>query len=151
AAGALHRTLGRAYQSLGRMREVRPHFTAAVGLLRRAHGPNDPRVADALYDLGEHLTGARDLSAAEAALTEALAIRRLAFGPDDTRVSEVLVMMARGAMQAADLDQADSLLAEAQALRALTTDHKARARVLEAQAEVATARHQPAKAVDLRS
>ncbi|MFM9996635.1 MAG: protein kinase domain-containing protein [Phycisphaerales bacterium] len=152
AAGAVHRTLARAYGNLGRHREARPHADAAVEMLRGAHGSEDPRVAEALLDRGQLRLSAGDVSGARTDTEEALRVSRRELAAADPRLAESLGRAARVRLQSGDLTGAESLLREARGLHAERADADARglAGVLSGLAEVEAAHGRVTEAVRLR-
>jgi eukaryotic-like serine/threonine-protein kinase len=152
AEGALRLTLGRAYGNLGRYVEAGPHLTSAPERLRAAHGPSDPRVAEALQALAGHRLASGDSGGAREAADEALRILRQARGLRHPETAEAAVVLARIALASGDAGAADHLVTDA--LDVLRSDPGADprplARALACSAECAAALGQADRARALR-
>ncbi len=152
AEGALRLTLGRAYGNLGRYLDAGPHLAAAPERLRAAHGPSDPRVAEALQALAGYKLASSDFVGAREAADEALRILRQARGPRHPETAAAAVDLARMALASGDPGAADRLVTDAlEVLReARGDDPRPLARALACSADCAAAMGQAPRARALR-
>jgi serine/threonine protein kinase/Tfp pilus assembly protein PilF len=110
-------SIGRVYQRLEIPEQARPLLEQALALGRRVGGPEHPRVAQTLNDLGV-LTRMHDNAADSVAmLKEALAIRRRLLGPRHKDVAVTLSELGRSYESQGDGERAEALAREALAMR----------------------------------
>ncbi len=109
--------IGRVYQRLGALDKARSLQEEGLAAARRAFGPDDAHVAEALDGLAVVLDEKGDYPGAAAMLEQALAIRRRALGSNRPEVAVTLVELGRAySDQGLDL-RAEPLLREALSIR----------------------------------
>jgi serine/threonine-protein kinase len=85
-----HDTLRRAYQHLGLYEQAEKHARAALSLMQRLHGPDDPATAKAEFALGDVLGDRYRQAEAEPLLRHALAVERRQPVPDHAALADTL-------------------------------------------------------------
>ena len=85
-----HETLRRAYQHLGISDRAEEHARAALALVRRLHGPDDPATARAEFHLADVLSDRYRPQEAEPLLRHALAVEREQPVPNDGDLADTL-------------------------------------------------------------
>ena len=109
--------IGRVYQRLDLDEKARPLLERALATLRQRGGPEHPRLAQTLNDLGVLLRKEGDLARAMPLLDEALALRRRLLGPEDKDVAIALVELGRAYEDRHDNAAAERLFRESLAIR----------------------------------
>jgi tetratricopeptide (TPR) repeat protein len=114
-ASSVRRTIGTAYQGLGRLAEADTLFRQTLRERLRRTGAASDEAAESWNDLGVLLTAQGQLDSAEAALGRALAIRR-ARGGADTLVAGTLLDLSDLANTKGESARGDTLAHEALAI-----------------------------------
>ncbi len=114
-AASVRRTIGTAYQGLGRLAEADTLFRETLRERIARTGPGSEETAESWNDLGNLLSMQGKLDSAEAALGRALSIRR-AHGGADTVVAGTLLDLADLANTKGESLRGDSLAHEALAI-----------------------------------
>jgi serine/threonine protein kinase/tetratricopeptide (TPR) repeat protein len=109
--------IGRVYQRLGLHDKAQPLLEQALALGRRVAGPEHPRVAQSLNDLGVLLRERGNYRAAASTLEEALAMRRRLLGDEHKDVAVTLVELGRVYVDRAQDERAEPLFRTALAIR----------------------------------
>jgi CHAT domain-containing protein/Tfp pilus assembly protein PilF len=115
--------LARLYGNGADRQKARPLLERGLSLLERSVGPNHPRTASALCDLGVILTRDGDFVKADAVLHRALDIQEKALSPDDLDLGKTLRDLGSLFERRGDLTRAEEM-----ALRALAIFEKAQGR-----------------------
>ncbi len=89
-----HETLGRAYQNLGLWEQAEQHARAALILIRRLHGTEDPATAHAEYALADVLADRYRSGEAQPLLRHALAVFRRQPVPNEKDLAETLDVLS---------------------------------------------------------
>jgi tetratricopeptide (TPR) repeat protein len=92
------------------------YYTRALAIREKVLKPDDPDIADSLYNLSQLAYLRDEPEAAEAHLNRWLAMQDAAKSPPSERRAKVLMMLAISAIQRKDFEGADALLAKAQAM-----------------------------------
>ena len=118
--------IGRVYQRLEIPDKARPLLEQALALGRSIRGPEHPRLAQTLNDLGVLTRMNGNAADAVAMLTEALAIRRRLLGPKHKDIAVTLSELGRSYDSQGDGERAEALAREALAMRRelLGADHR---------------------------
>ncbi|HUR93765.1 MAG TPA: serine/threonine-protein kinase [Gemmatimonadales bacterium] len=111
-AASVRRTIGTAYQGLGRLAEADTLFRETLRERIARTGPASEETAESWNDLGNLLTAVGKLDSAEAALGHALAIRR-GNGGADTLIAGTLLDLADLANAKGEAARGDSLAHQA--------------------------------------
>jgi serine/threonine protein kinase/tetratricopeptide (TPR) repeat protein len=118
--------IGRVYQRLQLPDKARPLLEQALATGRSVRGPEHPRVAQTVNDLGVLKRMNGEAPASVAMLEEALAMRRRLLGAKHKDVAVTLSELGRSYGSLGDRDRAESLAREALAMRRelLGEDHR---------------------------
>jgi eukaryotic-like serine/threonine-protein kinase len=109
--------IGRVYQRLELLDKAQPILERALALGRGIPGPEHPRVAQTLNDLGVLLRMKGDNAGSVAMLEEALAMRRRLLGERHQDVAVTLSELGRSYGSLGQRDRAESLAREALTMR----------------------------------
>ena len=127
AAGVAPEAAGRLFNEVGAYRAMRADFagakaayTRALAIDEKAFGPEHPKVANRVNNLGRVLYEEGDLAGAKAAFKRALAIDEKAFGPEHPNVATYVNNLGAVLRQEGDLAGAKAAYS-----RALAIDEKA--------------------------
>ncbi len=112
---SVRRTLGRAYESIGRYGDASAHATAALALLRTAYRDDHADIADTLAEIAmiQYRTG--DPIAAEVTIREAMDIRRRLVGEDHPAFAEGRSDLGFYLLKQDRFDEAEAALRAAEA------------------------------------
>jgi len=118
--------MGRTYRRLGVYDKAQRLLEQALASGRQVYGPEDPRLAQTLQDLGIVLGDRGDYNSASRHLEEALPMRRKVLGRDDPEVAITLVELGRIYQDQGFNDRAEPFHREALAIRraALGDEHR---------------------------
>ncbi len=124
--------IGAVFRGLGLYDDALGHLARGLTLREANLPPQDPEVAESLYELGLAQGAHGDLEAAETSLSRALAIREDALDPESDAVAHSLLALGGNHLRRGSLDIADSLLNRALQIEELTpgADHPEEATVL---------------------
>jgi tetratricopeptide (TPR) repeat protein len=89
-AGSLNNELGFHARLVAAYQEAKAYFERALEIVQAALGPDDPRVATAVNNLGSVLKDLGDLAGAKACYERALKIDEAALGPDHPNVATLV-------------------------------------------------------------
>jgi serine/threonine protein kinase/Tfp pilus assembly protein PilF len=118
--------MGRVYQRLEIRDKARPLLEQALAIGRGIGGPEHPRVAQTLNDLGVLTRMSGKAAESVGMLTEALAMRRRLLGPKHKDVAVTLSELGRSYESKGDAARAEALAREALTMRRelLGVDHR---------------------------
>jgi serine/threonine-protein kinase len=115
-AGSLYE-LANVYFYAGRYKEAEELNRQVLEINRRSYGPEHPKVAEPLVNLGAIQQDLGDYGEAEKLHRQALAINRNFYGENHFRTASNLTMVARALVFQKRLDEASALLGEAAAIQ----------------------------------
>lgn len=104
--GDLENALGAVYRAQDNFPEALRHFEASLALHEKAFGPNSPRIAGTLNNMGGQMMALGRMEEATQFFRRALSIREASLGPGHPAAAPVLANLGEAQARQGDLDEA---------------------------------------------